>query len=86
VSFGPWEVEASAPCLLLDGEMPQQDIIERVEELGIESVFIYSDAYANSRGLSKANLLSETWRTNMKRILITKGVKLWVIDNLSHSE
>ena len=83
VSFGPWEAEASVPCLYLDGEMPTQDIMERVEELGIDSVFIYSDAYANSWGLSKANLLSETWRTSMKRILTTRGVKLWVIDNLA---
>ena len=83
VSFGPWEPEASVPCLYLDGEMPTQDIMERVEELGIDSVFIYSDAYANSLGLSKANLLSETWRTSMKRILTTRGIKLWVIDNLA---
>jgi hypothetical protein len=83
VSFGPWEAETSTPCLLLDGEMPTQDIIERTKDLSIDSVYIYSDAYANSLGLSKANLLSETWRTAMKRILTTRGVKLWVIDNLA---
>jgi len=81
--FGPWEAEASVPCLLLDGEMPQQDIDDRIKELGIDSVYIYSDAYANSLGLPKANLLSEKWRTDMKRILTTRGVKLWVIDNLA---
>ena len=63
--------------------MPQQDIMERVEELGIDSVYIYSDAYSNSLGLSKANLLSEQWRTDMKRILTTRGIKLWAIDNLA---
>ena len=83
VSFGPWETEASVPCLFLDGEMPTQDIIERAKDLGIDSVYIYSDAYANTLGLPKANLLSETWRTSMKRVLITRGVKLWVIDNLA---
>ena len=82
-SFGTWESETSVPCLLLDGEMPQQDIMERVEELGIDSVYIYSDAYSNSLGLSKANLLSEQWRTDMKRILTTRGIKLWAIDNLA---
>ena len=83
VSFGSWEAEASVPCLFLDGEMPSQDIQERTKDLGIDSVYIYSDAYANSLGLSRANLLSETWRTSMKRILTTRGIKLWVIDNLS---
>ena len=83
VSFGPWEAEASVHCLLLDGEMPTQDIMERTKDLGIDSVYIYSDAYANSLGISKANLLSETWRTTIKRILTTRGVKLWAIDNLA---
>lgn len=81
--FGPWEAEASVPCLFLDGEMPAQDIDERIKELGIDETFIYSDAYANSFGLPKANLLNETWRNTMKRILTTRGIKLWVIDNLA---
>jgi hypothetical protein len=83
VSFGPWEAETSVPCLFLDGEMPTQDIIERTRDLSIDSLNIYSDAYANSLGLTKANLLSETWRTNMKRILTTRDIKLWAIDNLA---
>jgi hypothetical protein len=83
VSFGSWEAETSVPCLLLDGEMPAQDINERIKDLDIDSVYIYSDAYANSLGLSRANLLSETWRSTMKRILLTRGIKLWVIDNLA---
>jgi len=81
--FGPWKAETSVPCLLLDGEMPTQDIQERTKDLCIDSIYIYSDAYANSSGLSRANLLSETWRTNMRRILTTRGIKLWVIDNLA---
>lgn len=81
--FGPWEIGANVPCLFLDGEMPAQDIIERTKDLGIDSVYIYSDNYANSLGLPRANLLSETWRTSMKRILTTRGIKLWVIDNLA---
>ncbi len=83
VSFGPWKAETSTPCLFLDGEMPTQDIIERTKDLGIDSTYIYSDAYANNLGLPKANLLSETWRSTMKRILTTRGIKLWVIDNLA---
>jgi len=81
--FGPWEPSEPIRCLFLDGEMVPQDIIERTGELGIDRVYIYSDSYANSLGLPRANLLSETWRTTMKRFLTTRGIKLWVIDNLA---
>ncbi len=81
--FGPWEAETSVSCLFLDGEMPAQDIIGRTKDLGIDSIYIYSDSYANSLGLPRANLLSETWRSSMKRILITRDIKLWVIDNIA---
>jgi len=82
-SFGPWDSGKSTPVLFCDGEMPTQDVIERIKELGIEGIYIYSDAYANSFGLPRANLLSETWRTTMKRFLLTHGIKLWVVDNLA---
>lgn len=81
--FGPWEAETSAPCLFLDGEMPAQDIIERAKDLRIDLVYIYSDAYANSLGLPRANLLSETWRNSMKRVLTTRNIKIFVLDNLA---
>lgn len=80
--FGPWQPSESASSLFLDAEMPTQDILERIKELGIDSTYVYSDAYSNTFGLPRANLLSETWRNTMKRILITRGIKLWVIDNL----
>jgi len=63
--------------------MPTQDIMERIKDLNIASVHIYSDAYANSLGLPRANLLSETWRGTMRRILTTRNIKLWVLDNLA---
>lgn len=80
--FGPWEASEPMPCLFLDAEMPAQDVVERTKELRIQSVFIYSDSYANSLGLPKASLLAETWRTSMKRVLLTRKIKLWVIDNI----
>jgi len=80
--FGPWEAGEPIACLFLDGEMVIQDTLERTKELGIDEVEIYSDSYANSLGLPRANLLSETWRTTMKRFLTTRGIKLWVIDNI----
>ncbi len=85
--FGPWEPGKSAPCLFLDGEMPITDIQERLSELSTEKrehpLYIYSDAYANLLGLPRAHLANESWREKMKRILITRKVRLWVIDNLA---
>lgn len=87
-SFGPWKNETPVPCLLLDGEMPIQDIIERSNDLGLDSdrqqpFYIYSDAYATQQGMKRANLTDPVWRDEMKDILLKKGVKFWVIDNLA---
>ena len=86
--FGPWEAGNPVPCLFLDGEMPAQDVRDRLNDIdhGIERkapLYVYSDSYANQLGLPRAHLASETWRTSMKRILITRHVKLWVVDNLA---
>jgi hypothetical protein len=87
-AFGPWNVTNAVPCLYLDGEMAAQDVRKRINDLNPTGsrkapLYVYSDAYANYLGLPRANLLSETWRTTMKRILATRNVKLWVIDNLA---
>jgi hypothetical protein len=36
-SFGPWDCGTPVTCLLLDGEMPIQDIIERSNDLGLDT-------------------------------------------------
>jgi len=87
-SFGPWKCKLSVPCLLLDGEMPREDLIERSSALGLTSerqnpFYIYSDAHSNQLGLPRAHLAKESWRQKMKQILITRKVKLWAIDNLA---
>ncbi|MBW1955561.1 MAG: AAA family ATPase [Deltaproteobacteria bacterium] len=82
--FGPWECEKAVPCLFLDGEMSTDDDMERIHDLGLNSdILIYSDALGNHWGLPRANLTSQTWRESMTRILKTRKVKLWVIDNLA---
>ncbi len=86
-AFGPWGAGKPAVCLFLDGEMPITDIQERLSELSADKrenpLFIYSDAYSNLLGLPRAHLASESWREKMKRILITRKVRLWVVDNLA---
>lgn len=86
--FGPWECKKSVPCLFLDGEMTITDDHERIKNLRLNSdrespLYFYSDAYANQLGLPRAYLANEAWRKNMKEILITRHVKLWVVDNLA---
>jgi len=88
IPFGPWAVINSVPCLYLDGEMPAQDIRTRLNLLNPDPqrktpLYVYSDSYANSLGLSKANLVSVEWRDTMKRLLKTRGVKLWIVDNIA---
>lgn len=87
VQFGPWSCEASAPCLYLDGEMAASDVIERMAAIGTGNrkhpLYIYSDAYASQLGLPRASLLNPRWREGMKQILLSKGVKVWVIDNIA---
>jgi hypothetical protein len=87
-SFGPWECEKSVPVLILDGEMPPEDVKERIEILKLNSnrknpLFIYSDALANQWGLPRANLINESWRIKMKSILLARHIKFWIIDNLA---
>lgn len=86
--FGPWEIRQPATCLYLDGEMAVGDIRSRLNALNLSEdranpLYLYSDAYANHLGLSRANLVSESWRATMKRILVTRGVKVFVVDNIA---
>ena len=84
-SFGPWNCENPVPCLFLDGEMPAQDVLERIQTLRLESdlLYLYCDAYANQFGLPRAHLANESWRVKMKSILLTRKVKVFVVDNLA---
>jgi hypothetical protein len=87
-SFGPWPCLTPVPCVYVEAEMPFPDVRERVFGLNPGQnrkapLYIYSDAYASELALPRANLLSKTWREKMKAILIAKGIKLWVADNLA---
>ena len=87
--FGPWEVREPIPCLYLEGEMPVQDIQERLRQHQRYNsgrkcpLYVYSDAYASHLGMPRAHLANPDWRMEMKRILLDLGVKLWVVDNLA---
>jgi hypothetical protein len=87
-SFGPWAPVTSVPCLYLDGEMAAQDAQERLVALDQDGekkspLYVYSDAYASSQGLPRANLLNPAWRKDMKSLLFDLGVKVWAVDNIA---
>lgn len=68
--------------------MPATDIQERLSLLPDETerkapLYIYSDAYATMLNVSRAHLSKDAWQVVMKDILLNKGIKLWVIDNIS---
>ncbi len=87
-NFGPWRCECPAPVLFLDGEMPPQDIVERYKALTMDgqrehALYVYSDAYVNQNGGKRASLVDEDWRSDMKRCLISMGIKVFIVDNLA---
>jgi putative DNA primase/helicase len=82
--FAPWTAGKQVPCLYFEGEMPTQDMIERLNMFGVEEgLFIYSDACASTLGLPKANLLNDEWQEQIREQLISLNVKFWVVDNLA---
>ena len=68
--------------------MAPQDTQERIfsqdQDGNKESpLYVYSDAYASSQGLPRANLLNSEWRKAMLELLLFFKVKVWAIDNIA---
>lgn len=86
--LGPWQARESVPTLYLDGEMAVQDIRSRLRLLNPSDerkspLYLYSDAYANLLGIPRASLLSESWRSTIKRIISARHIKFFIIDNIA---
>jgi putative DNA primase/helicase len=86
--LGPWEAVDSVPTLYLDGEMAALDTQSRDRILNPHNnrrspLYFYSDAYANTLGLPRANLLNPSWRESMLNFLTDKKIKVFIIDNLA---
>lgn len=86
-AFGPWQPGTPVNCLYIDGEMAVQDVMKRLNELGTcqrqAKLFVYSDSYAHSLGLPKANLLDGAWQEGLRAWMKDQRVKVWVVDNLA---
>jgi hypothetical protein len=83
--FGPWWVVNKAKVMYFDAEMTGNDMQSRENQLGgpVDRLYIYSDAYAATVGLPKANILDKGWRKGMEELLIENGIEVLVLDNLS---
>ena len=88
ISFGPWNADTPVKCLYLDGELPPQDIQERLMALNPDinadcRLLIYSNAMTVMHGASPASLLDPDWKARMKAFLVGNDIKVWIVDNLS---
>ena len=68
--------------------MTVTDKQERFEMMGLNQgglspVYVYSDAWANQSGIARANLASEAWREQIKKIIMARHIKIVIIDNLA---
>lgn len=86
--FGPWATLKAVPCLYLDAEMAAADMKLRWQQINpepevIEPLYIYSGHLATMANIAPPDIGSPEWQRLMKRILLEKGIKLWVVDNLS---
>jgi hypothetical protein len=86
--FGPWAEPNPVPSLYLDGEMAASEVQDRLKLLTSSvprkaPLYVYCDAYASSLGIRRANLFDAKWCEEMQEILVSREIKLWVIDNLA---
>jgi len=87
-NFGPWEFRGSGSILIIDGETAVNDLQERFEMMelnqgGVSSVYVYSDAWANQNGIARAHLVNEAWRERVKSIILARHIKILILDNLA---
>ena len=85
--LGPWECKESVPCLYLDAEMTTFDTKSRLTSMAHKNrkseLLIYSSAYAAKKGILRADLNNPEWRQSFKALLLHRGIRLWIGDNIS---
>lgn len=90
VPFGMWECVESVPCMYFDGELIVSDLQDRFRffnattSMPAKSEFHFlSNAQRTAQKLSSINLIESSWREELKQVLLSRGIKVWVIDNLA---
>jgi len=88
---GPWGCGKTSNVLYIDGEMTIDAIQERISRLNAgkdmktcpSDFYVYAESYAYTKGLYRASLLNDTWRSKVKDMCLKYKVGLLVLDNLS---
>ncbi len=87
-TFGNWQCVEPVPCLYFDGELPADDFRSRLiyfrkPDPRIAPVYFLSNAILSMERRLTVNLTDQESRAELKEMLITKGIKVWVIDNIA---
>lgn len=88
IPFGQWECVEPVPCLYWDGELPVDDYKSRLHYFRRSDpkrapLHILSNHMLVIKRHPIINLVEQEWRDKIKEMLISKGVKVWVIDNIA---
>lgn len=87
-AFGPWKALNPAPCLYIDGELTATEMQTRARLLRIgqdakADASILSLHYQQMNGILRKTLVEPEWRAELMRMVLAKGFKAVLIDNLS---
>jgi hypothetical protein len=85
VTFGPWTVHDHAPVLYIDGEMPCETLIERIDGIGgadSDLSVMNHDALSHTTG-RVVNLADPEAQDAITKICLQRGIKVLILDNLS---
>ncbi|MBM4287461.1 MAG: hypothetical protein FJ135_04790 [Deltaproteobacteria bacterium] len=84
--FGPWEGEEAVPVCYLDGEMVLDDVIERINQIGIsqtiEPLYFYNSAYSALLNLPSPKINDPDFQKFFYGYLVEKRIKVLFIDNI----
>lgn len=83
-SFGPWQAPAAHKTLIIDGEMPADELDRRIRGLGGDgNLLVLSHEALFNQGGRSLNLALQEDQQEMLGYVIEQGVKVLILDNLS---
>lgn len=83
-AFGPWKAPAAQKVLVIDGEMPADELDQRIRGLGgDDNLLVLSHEAMFHQGGRSLNLARQEDQQEILRYVIKQGVKVLVLDNLS---
>jgi len=86
---GPWEAGKMMNTLIVDGELPLEELLERARSMnfitgnGMKSLYFYADAHMQDIDAPPISLVDKFQRMFISEFIKEKKVGLLVIDNLA---